>query len=64
MHLFMSEQFIVTEDNFHQLGDSNLSLKEGTSKDSVYKQAEALKTEHFLYIHTHNRKKKYIQLTG
>lgn len=32
----MSEQFIVTEDYFYQLGDSNLPPKEDTSKDLVF----------------------------
>lgn len=52
----MSEKFIVTEDYFYQLGDCNLSLKEGTSKDSVFTNKQKLSRQNtfciYIYIYT------------
>lgn len=53
----MSEHFIVTEDYFYQLGDSNLSLKEATSKDSVFTNKQELSRENISYTHTHTTEK-------
>lgn len=59
----MSEQCIVTEGYFYQLGDSNLSLKEDTSKDSVFTNKQDFSRENISYIYT-QQKKKDIQMVG
>lgn len=59
----MSEQFIVTKDYFYQLGDRNLSLKEDTSKDSMFTNKQEFSRENISYIYT-QQKKKDIQLAG
>lgn len=48
----MSEHFIMTEDYFYPLGDSNLPLKEATSKDSVFTNKWEFSRENISSIHT------------
>lgn len=55
----MSEQFIVTEDYFYQLGDSNLPLKEDTSKDLVFTNKLEFSRENISYIYRQQKKKGY-----
>lgn len=52
LDLFMSEHFIMTEDYFYPLGDSNLPLKEATSKDSVFTNKWEFSRENISSIHT------------
>jgi len=55
----MSEQFIVKEDYFYQLGDSNLSQKEDTSKDSVFTNKQEFSSGNVSLMYTQQEKKGY-----